>query len=193
VRAYVAGKYANASSSSAVSPCCRSWRSSSVSIYPAQPDSVGPCTFSPKRGAAYADRNLYIADPDFVKAPARGPSRIRYLASRRETDRSETFHGQARAGNPAGGPRATARRTARAPATSHVSIVDARQRGGLTRAWKPRSQPPDARFLLNNELTDFSWVPEEDGKPSPTASRRKSAPRSMPRPWCSTKRESSAC
>src|SRR5258706_8280458 len=75
---------------------------------------------------AYADRNLYIADPGFVRAPLAELLESRYLASRAKLIDPLHSMGRARAGNPAGvaasyGPA----EALELPATSHVSIVDA--------------------------------------------------------------------
>src|SRR6266581_5018365 len=51
---------------------------------------------------AYADRNLYIADPDFVRAPLAELLESRYLAARAKLIDPKHSMGQARAGNPAG-------------------------------------------------------------------------------------------
>jgi gamma-glutamyltranspeptidase/glutathione hydrolase len=121
---------------------------------------------------AYADRDAYVADPDFV-APPSGLLDLDYLARRAAQIRVDASLGRASAGSPE---RAHARRVAYAthaalelPSTSHVSIVD---RDGnavamtttIEDAFGSR-QMTEGGFLLNNELTDFSFVPEVDGKP----------------------------
>ena len=129
---------------------------------------------------AYADRDTYIADPEFVAvrlAPLLDP---RYLATRaRLVDRSRSM-GRAPAGSPAGVPALGAADAAELPSTSHVSVVDADGNAvavtaSIESAFGNRQMVRG--FLLNNELTDFSWTPEADGKP--VANRV--APRKRPR------------
>jgi gamma-glutamyltranspeptidase/glutathione hydrolase len=118
---------------------------------------------------AYADRNLYIADPAFVPAPLAALLDPRYLDSRAKLIDPARSMGRAKAGDPA--------RLASAfglavplelPSTTHVSVVDAEGNAvaltaSIEAAFGNRQMVHG--FLLNNELTDFSWRPEEDGRP----------------------------
>jgi gamma-glutamyltranspeptidase/glutathione hydrolase len=70
-------------------------------------------------------------------------------------------------------------------ATSHVSIVDAEgnavsMTASVEAAFGNRQMVRG--FLLNNELTDFSWVPEEDGKRVANRVEAKKRPRSSMAP-----------
>jgi gamma-glutamyltranspeptidase / glutathione hydrolase len=119
---------------------------------------------------AYADRALYVADPAFVTVPVRGLVDPGYLRSRAALMSPDRSMGRARAGEP------PFRKTFRWGAsdgiefgTSHVSIVD---RDGRAVALTTTIEDGfGARlmtrggFLLNNELTDFSFAVEEEGKP----------------------------
>ena len=76
--------------------------------------------------------------------------------------------------------------------TSHLAVVD--DAGDAVALTTTVQDAFGARllvrgFLLNNELTDFSFLPSRDGRPSPTgwspASGRAARWR---RPWCSTRR-----
>jgi len=122
---------------------------------------------------AYADRNMYMADPDFVPPPA-GLLDPRYLRERAQLIRADASLGVALPGNPPEpkGARKVARGNDFAlelPSTSHISIVD---RDGnavamtttIEYAFGSRLMTAGG-FLLNNELTDFSFVPLADGAP----------------------------
>jgi len=119
---------------------------------------------------AYADRNRYLADPDFVAIPS-GLLDDAYLDTRRALiDRAKAMPKPA-AGTPPGLIKRTfgIDATSEAPGTSHVSIVDD---GGnavsMTTTIESAfgSHQWAAGFLLNNELTDFSMLPlDTNGEP----------------------------
>ena len=127
---------------------------------------------------AFADRNQYVADPDYVRPPAgRWTSLLDpdYLA-RRAALIGTTSLGRAQPGVPDGATVAwTSDASAERPSTSHLSVVDAA--GHAVSMTNSIEQQFGARlmvnrglglaggFLLNNELTDFSFVPEQDGRP----------------------------
>ncbi|MGV1046273.1 gamma-glutamyltransferase family protein [Limnohabitans sp.] len=128
---------------------------------------------------AFADRAQYVADPDFVPAPA-GDWRS-LLAPGYLRDRSQLVGTQsmkvAKPGLPGGV------QTSWAPmpmqteyGTSHISVVDAKGRAvamtttieaafGARRMVTTDPSRPGG-FLLNNQLTDFSFVPADvQGRP----------------------------
>ena len=118
---------------------------------------------------AYADRGMYMADSDFVDMP-HGLLDKQYLASRAALiDASKTM-GKAEAGTP---PWDEARLFApdtqlEKPGTSHFSIID--RYGNMVSITTTIETGFGSRvmthgFLLNNELTDFSFAAERDGKP----------------------------
>lgn len=117
---------------------------------------------------AYADRGLYLADPDFVKIPVRGLLDPGYLAERaaRIGDRSM---GKAEPGDPPyKESRAWGFAEAHENGTSHISVIDGA--GNAVAMTTTIEDGFGARimvrgFLLNNELTDFAFAPEEGGKP----------------------------
>jgi gamma-glutamyltranspeptidase/glutathione hydrolase len=126
--------------------------------------------FSEAARLAFADRNLYLADPAFISVPTGGLIDGAYVRSRAGLVGPERSMGRAKAGEP---PNRRAQLLAPSAGiengTSHISIVDA---GGNAIAMTTTIEDGfGARlmtaggFLLNNELTDFSFVPEEDGKP----------------------------
>ncbi|MEZ2740444.1 gamma-glutamyltransferase family protein [Comamonas jiangduensis] len=121
---------------------------------------------------AFADRALYVADPDFVQAPGGNWLNLldnRYLQSRAQLIGQQSMK-VAQAGNPA------AYKVSHAPmpeqieyGTSHISIVDAHGNAlAMTTTIEDQfgSRQMVKGFLLNNELTDFSMAPKAaDGQP----------------------------
>jgi gamma-glutamyltranspeptidase/glutathione hydrolase len=120
---------------------------------------------------AFADRNLYVADPAFVDVPVQGLIDPFYLASRANLMRPDRSLGQASAGEP---PRRRASLLAPADpqpefGTSHISIIDAA--GDAVSMTTTIEDGFGARlmtrggFLLNNQLTDFNFAPMANGAP----------------------------
>jgi len=119
---------------------------------------------------AYADRALYLADPGFVSVPVKGLTDPGYLKGRAALVDPNRSMGKAKPGDP------PFQKTFRWGAsegieygTSHISIVD--RSGNAVSMTTTIEDGFGARlmtksgFLLNNELTDFSFAPVEDGKP----------------------------
>jgi gamma-glutamyltranspeptidase/glutathione hydrolase len=118
---------------------------------------------------AYADRDHYVGDPDFVQVPVAGLIDPAYLHQRAGLIRAERSMGQARPGTPAGARAELGEdATAEAAGTSHISVVDA-QGNAVSMTTTIESQFGSRifvhGFLLNNQLTDFSFTPDEGGKP----------------------------
>jgi len=119
---------------------------------------------------AFADRNLYLADPDFVDVPVAGLLRRDYLRSR-----SMLIELDSTMSNPAPGEPARLEAWNYAPSgpnemtsTSHFSIVDHWGNAvSMTTSVQSAfgSQLVVGGFLLNNQLTDFSYEPERGGRP----------------------------
>ena len=117
---------------------------------------------------AYADRGQYLGDSDFVDVPVKGLLDKQYLASRRMLISPYTV----RADYPVGTPPGSEPRTASGPVnehgTTHFVAVD---RDGNVATMTSTvesifgSQLIANGFVLNNELTDFTFAPEQDGKP----------------------------
>jgi gamma-glutamyltranspeptidase/glutathione hydrolase len=119
---------------------------------------------------AYADRERYLADVDFVPVPLAGLMAPEYLAARAALVRPDRSLNHALAGTPPGAPLARLADNAspELPSTSHLSIVDAEGNAvAMTTSieFAFGSQQMVHGFLLNNQLTDFSFVAEQDGKP----------------------------
>ena len=123
---------------------------------------------------AYADRNRYLADPDFVRVPS-GLLDDGYLARRRALIAPLSAAERVQAGVPdeKGAALPGDDATVEVSGTSHVSIIDGDgnavsmtttiEAGFGSRLWA-------AGFLLNNELTDFSFRPT-DAQGRPIANR----------------------
>jgi len=119
---------------------------------------------------AFADRSVYEADPAFYTPPA-GLLDDAYLRERASLIRPDATLQRAEPGNPpaAEEPRKAADASLELPSTSHISIVD--RYGNAVAMTSSIEDQFGSRlmtaggFLLNNELTDFSFVPEVDGAP----------------------------
>lgn len=121
---------------------------------------------------AFADRAQYVADPDFVAPPAgRWESLLepQYLRQRAQLI-GKTSMKVAKPGKPAGAHSGFAPSAPQPEyGTSHVSIVDAHGNSlAMTTTVEAQfgSRQMVHGFLLNNQLTDFSFVPADaDGTP----------------------------
>lgn len=112
---------------------------------------------------AYADRNRYVADTDFVPLPGKGAASLldkSYLASRAALI-GEKSMGRAKFGTPPGVVVAMGEDNAlEYPSTSHISIIDAQGHAlAMTTTVESAfgSRQMVGGFLLNNQLTDFSF------------------------------------
>jgi gamma-glutamyltranspeptidase/glutathione hydrolase len=118
---------------------------------------------------AFADRNWYLADPAFVPVPS-GLLDDAYLAERRGLMSAGRPAREAHPGRPPGLDRQVlgADATIEAAGTSHISIVDSAGNAvAMTTTIEAAfgSGRWAAGFLLNNELTDFSFLPSRSGRP----------------------------
>ena len=149
---------------------------------------------------AFADRNQYIGDPDFVQAPAGswmsllGSDYLRQRASLIDLSAQPKSMNTAKAGQP----KALQAAYANMPnqkeyGTSHISIVD-KYGNALAMTTTIESQFGSklmvnrgkglaGGFLLNNEMTDFSFTPrDETGKPVANRVEPNKRPRSSMSP-----------
>jgi gamma-glutamyltranspeptidase / glutathione hydrolase len=143
--------------------------------------------FSEAGRLAYADRNLYIADTDFVPVPVKELINPKYLKLRAAIINRERSMGQAQPGNPLLQPvnRLGNNQSKDFPSTSHVSIVDAAGNAvSMTTSIEDAfgSRLMVRGFLLNNQLTDFSFSPTSEGKPVANRIEAKKRPRSSMAP-----------
>lgn len=117
---------------------------------------------------AYADRELYLADPDYVSVPVKGLLERAYLDSRSALIDPASRIAKTEAGTPAGAPLALADGDEpEEHGTSHLAAIDA---DGTMVSYTSTIEGPFGSglmaggFFLNNELTDFSRAPEVDGR-----------------------------
>ncbi len=118
---------------------------------------------------AFADRAQYLADPDFVAVPVAGLLARDYLAARARLIDPARSAATVKPGNPAGAQAfALPPAPEPPPSTSHLSIID--DAGNAVSFTSSIEQGFGSHlmargFLLNNQLTDFAFVPSKDGRP----------------------------
>ena len=119
---------------------------------------------------AFADRGRYMADSDFVPVPAAGLVDPAYLADRAGQLAGDSALSDVSAGAPAfdHALKYTDDVSIEFPSTSHISIVDAA--GNVASMTTTIENGFGSRlmvrgFLLNNELTDFSFRSHREGVP----------------------------
>ena len=132
---------------------------------------------------AFADRGQFVADPDFVQAPGgdwRTLWNAHYLKERSSLIGAQSMK-VAQPGNPAGTKAAFAPMPAQEEyGTSHISVIDKYGNAVAmtttieavfgSRNMVNSGQGRHGGFLLNNELTDFSYAPT-DAQGMPIANR----------------------
>jgi len=131
----------------------------------------------------YADRDRYVGDNDFVGVPIAGLLDPDYVASRAAL--APQVNGPVEAGAPTGSPPRGADQTAEPGGTSHMVVVDA-WGNAVSMTTTVESIFGNGRmvggFFLNNQLTDFSFTPQEDGHPAANAVAAGKRPRSSMTP-----------
>ena len=134
---------------------------------------------------AYADRDRYVGDDEYVSVPVKGMLDPAYVAGRAALIGDKA--GPAPAfGMPAGAPKTGKDNTREPGGTSHFVVVDA-QGDVLSMTTTVESPFGDGRMVdgmvLNNQLTDFSFAPtERDGTPAANAVAGGKRPRSTMQP-----------
>lgn len=136
---------------------------------------------------AYADRGAYIADSDFVRVPTQGLLGPKYIASRSRLLSLEKIVDRAtlKPGRPAGSTlilNQLSNPDRARPGTAHVSLID--DRGNALAMTTTVEGPFGSRlmaggFILNNQLTDFTFEPTTEGR------RTANAPEAGKRPMSS--------
>jgi gamma-glutamyltranspeptidase/glutathione hydrolase len=117
---------------------------------------------------AYADREKYLGDADFVSVPVSGLLDKNYIASRSALISETTSLLRYEAGTPPGAQPRTAAISGEVHGTTHFVAVDgAGNVANMTSTIEGPfgSQLVAAGMALNNELTDFSLAPMKDGAP----------------------------
>jgi gamma-glutamyltranspeptidase / glutathione hydrolase len=117
---------------------------------------------------AYADREKYLGDSDFVNVPVAGLLEKGYIAQRSALISLETSLPKYAAGDPPGAQKRTAAISGEVDGTTHFSAVD--RQGNVSSMTSTIEGPFGSQliangYFLNNELTDFTFAPEKDGAP----------------------------
>ena len=134
---------------------------------------------------AYADREVWIGDPGFVPVPTDGLIDPAYIAERSKLIRIDRALGPVQPGTPPGAPEPPPGSDSEVPGTSHIVTAD---RAGNVVSWTSTiesifgSGQVAGGFFLNNEMTDFDFVPVRGGRPSPNAMAPGKRPRSSMAP-----------
>lgn len=137
---------------------------------------------------AYADRARYLADPAFVAVPVAGLIDPKYLATRGALIDPDAAMDDAEPGEPPGAKRADLGLDPglTEAGTSHLSVVDAEGNAvsfTTTIEGAFGSGVFTQGFLLNNELTDFSFRPADaNGRPIANRVEGSKRPRSTMSP-----------
>jgi len=115
---------------------------------------------------AYADRDTYLGDPDFVSIPVRGLLDPAYLARRSALIQPNRTLASIEPGTPAGAPPRQRAPFKDDPGTSDLAVVDGR--GDVVEVTTTingyfGSGVAVDGFMINNELPDFDQVPVKNG------------------------------
>jgi gamma-glutamyltranspeptidase/glutathione hydrolase len=124
--------------------------------------------FGESQRLAYADREKWIGDPGFVAVPTNGLADPAYLGARSALINAGDRMAKAEAGMPAGAPIARVNAADNEVAgTTNFAVADGA--GNIT-TWTSTVEKTFGSglvaegFVLNNELTDFNFAPEDQGK-----------------------------
>ncbi len=117
---------------------------------------------------AYADREKWLGDSDFVKVPVAGLLDPAYVRARSALLSTEKSLGNYEAGTPPGAEPRTAALSSEVAGTTHFVAID--KSGSIATMTSTvegpfGSQLVSGGFVLNNELTDFTFAPEKNGAP----------------------------
>jgi gamma-glutamyltranspeptidase/glutathione hydrolase len=117
---------------------------------------------------AYADRDKYLGDADFVDVPVAGLIDRGYIAKRSGLISETRALGSYEPGTPPGAPPRTSAPQRNEHGTTHFIAIDAA--GDIATMTSTIEMPFGSQlmangYVLNNELTDFSLAPEKDGAP----------------------------
>ncbi len=122
--------------------------------------------FAESSRLAYADRDMYVGDPDHVSVPVKGMLDPRYLATRSALISPATTMASVTAGTPPGAPQRQRAPVSEVAGTTSLSVADARgnvvQVTTTVEGYFGSGLSVDGT-VLNNQLTDFDIVPDKDG------------------------------
>ncbi|MEG3165855.1 gamma-glutamyltransferase [Sphingomonas sp. PB2P19] len=122
--------------------------------------------FAESSRLAYADRNLYVGDPDHVSVPIKGMLDPAYLTTRSALISPTTTMATVSAGTPPGAPQRQPAPVSEVAGTTSLAAVDSR--GNVVEV----TTTVEGYFgsgltvdgtVLNNQLTDFDIVPDKNG------------------------------
>ncbi|MFV0623891.1 gamma-glutamyltransferase [Sphingomonas sp. ac-8] len=115
---------------------------------------------------AYADRDLYVADPDHVTVPVKGLLDPKYIAARSALIAPDRTMASVAPGAPRGAPARIRVQPSEVPGTTHVSATDSRGNAvsvtSTIEGYFGSGLSVDGT-MLNNELTDFDIVADKNG------------------------------
>jgi gamma-glutamyltranspeptidase/glutathione hydrolase len=122
--------------------------------------------FAESSRLAYADRDLYVGDPDYVQVPVAGLLDPAYLASRSALISADRTMARAAAGAPRGAPARLSAPPGERAGTTSLTVAD--RFGNIAQVTTTIESVFGSGLsvdgtMLNNELTDFDIVPEKDG------------------------------
>ena len=162
------------------------YKPTSLDINGGKPSVMGVHLVSEAERLAYADRNRYVADTDFVALPGGSPAALLnkdYLRSRANLIDFSRSMGTALPGTFAS--TATSSSVAEGKGTTHMTIVD-KQGNVVVMTTTIESGMGSFRmtngFLLNNQLTDFSVLASDASGPIANSVAANKRPRSSMAP-----------
>ncbi|HEU0043003.1 MAG TPA: gamma-glutamyltransferase [Sphingomonas sp.] len=122
--------------------------------------------FAESSRLAYADRDLYIGDPDYVSVPVAGLLDPAYLRERSALISADKARDSYLPGTPPGAPPRTRVPAGEVAGTTSLAVADAR--GNVVHVTTTVEGVFGSGLsidgtILNNELTDFDLAPEKNG------------------------------
>jgi gamma-glutamyltranspeptidase/glutathione hydrolase len=122
--------------------------------------------FAESSRLAYADRDLYLGDPDFIRIPLTGLLDPAYIAKRSALIDPGHSMADVAAGTPPGAPPRVRATPGEVPGTTDLAVAD--RAGNVVEVTTTVEGPFGSGLsidgtILNNELTDFDIVPVNGG------------------------------
>jgi gamma-glutamyltranspeptidase/glutathione hydrolase len=122
--------------------------------------------FAESSRLAYADRDMYTGDPDYVRVPIKGLLDARYLARRSALISPDKSLDRIEPGVPPGAPKRIRVPASEVPGTTDLVVVD--RAGNVVEVTATIESVFGSGLsvdgtMLNNELTDFDIAPYDDG------------------------------
>lgn len=122
--------------------------------------------FAESSRLAYADRNLYVADPDYVRVPVKGLLDPAYLQTRSALISATGTMASVAAGTPPGAPPRVPAPVSEVAGTTDLVVAD--RDGNVVEVTTTVEGPFGSGLMvdgtiLNNQLTDFDTVPIASG------------------------------